>query len=322
MFSTTIIDTNKKAKASRLSFGEELAELGAQNENIVVLDADLSKSTRTDLFAAKFPNRFFEMGIAEANMIGVASGLAAAGKISFAASFGCFLTGRYDQIRMSIAAPNANVRLIGTHAGIAIGPDGHSQMALEDLALMRVLPGMSVFQPGDDTDTRNFMKWSLTHKGPCYMRLTRQDLPNLQRKSTVFATGKWEKLTENNGNGPIVLLASGGLVGPAIYAADILQKKTSQPIEIVNANWIKPIDEAMLESFAQRLPKLVVTLEDHYCDGGLGGAVAEWMAESGTGTKLLRIGVKKLGQSGTPEDNYSQYGFSPNAIAESILKKL
>ena len=180
-FETTLIDSAQKSKATRLSFGEELAYLGESNSKVVALDADLSKSTMTMLFAQKFPDRFFNFGIAEANMIGAAAGLAGAGKIPFAASFGCFLTGRYDQIRMSVAFSGANVRLAGTHAGVGIGEDGHSQMALEDLALMRSLPNMTVFQPADDEDTRQFMKWSILHNGPCYMRLSRQNLPALNR---------------------------------------------------------------------------------------------------------------------------------------------
>jgi len=180
-FESKFIDSKLKSKATRLSFGEAIAKLGEENSKILALDADLSKSTRKDLFAAKFPDRFYQLGIAEANMIGVAAGFANAGWITFAASFGCFLTGRYDQIRMSVAFSGANVKLVGTHAGVAIGEDGHSQMALEDVTLMRSLPNMTVFQPADELDTFRFVKWSLTHKGPCYMRLTRQNLPALVR---------------------------------------------------------------------------------------------------------------------------------------------
>ena len=222
-FEANLIDSAQKAKATRLSFGEELASLGETHKNIVALDADLSKSTMTMLFAQKFPERFFNCGIAEANMIGAAAGLAGAGKIPFAASFGCFLTGRYDQIRMSVAFSGANVRLVGTHAGVGIGEDGHSQMALEDLALMRSLPNMTVFQPSDDADTRNFMRWSMTHNGPCYIRLTRQNLPALNRNEKAnFIPGKWDVLNPLSSEGGLVLIGSGALMGTTIQAADRL----------------------------------------------------------------------------------------------------
>jgi len=313
------IDNTQKAKATRLSFGEALVELGTSDSRVVALDADLSKSTRTDLFAAKFPDRFFNMGIAEANMIGVAAGLATAGKVPFAASFGAFLSGRFDQIRMSVSFSGANVRLVGTHAGVGIGEDGHSQMALEDLALMRSLPNMTVFQPADDWDTRQFMSWSLKHSGPCYMRLTRQNMPALKRLSTVFAPGRWDCL-HDAGENAVWILASGGLVPAGIGAADILAKQSSEnQVGVYNANWIKPIDEHSLLHLLSKKPALVVTLEDHYSTGGLGGAVSEVLAARGAGVRLLRIGVEGFGQSGSPEDNYRHYGFTPEAIAKRIL---
>ncbi len=313
-------DKTQKAKASRLSFGEELAELGSVDSRIVVLDADLSKSTRTDIFAGKFADRFFNMGIAEANLIGTAAGLANAGMIPFAASFGCFLTGRFDQIRMSVAFAGANVKLVGTHAGVGIGEDGHSQMALEDLTLMRVLPGMTVFQPADDYDTRSFLKWSVAHKGPVYMRLTRQNLPALARKKDAqqFSVGKWQLLTEGNSESPIVVFATGSLVGPSIEAAEKLSQKLNASIEVVNANWIQPYDEFMLSEFAERKAKLWVSVEDHYVTGGLGGLISEWMASRGCPARLLKIGVSDFGQSGTPEVNSQAYGFTPEGIFEKI----
>lgn len=318
-------DLTKKPKASRLSFGEELAELGAIDPRIVVLDADLSKSTRTDIFATKFPDRFFNMGIAEANLIGTAAGLAGAGFIPFAASFGCFLTGRFDQIRMSVAFSGANVRLIGTHAGVGIGEDGHSQMALEDLGLMRSLPGMTVFQPADDYDTRSFLRWSLTHKGPCYMRLTRQNLPNLKRDVTSqneFSPGKWQIFGEFRESTPVVFFASGGLVGPAMEASAQLSKDQGIMIPVINANWIQPFDEILLGEIRARNIPLWVSLEDHYITGGVGSVIAEWMATQGCNNRLLRMGLNEFGQSGTPEVNYEAYGFTPNGIAQKVLRFL
>jgi transketolase len=318
-----VIDTSKKAVASRNSFGDCIAELGASYPQMVVLDADLSKSTQTQHFAKKFPDRFFNMGIAEANMIGTASGLAMSGFVPFAASFACFLTGRYDQIRMSVAASKANVRLIGTHAGVGIGEDGHSQMGLEDLTLMRSLPNMTVFQPSDDWDTREFIKWSMTHKGPVYMRLTRQGLPHLKRAAgTTLKPGVWDLLNpEDRETADVVLMASGGVVESTVGAAQILLDKGIKAL-IVNANWIRPIDEMFIFKANESKAKLLVTVEDHYDVGGLGGAVAEVLTQRGSTKPLERIGVKTFGQSGSPEDNYEHYGFTAQKLADRILKRL
>ncbi len=321
-FTESIIDKNTKAKASRLAFGEAIAEFGAQNEKIVTLDADLSKSTMTMHFAQKFPQRFFNMGIAEANMIGVAAGLSNAGKIPFAASFGCFLTGRYDQIRMSVAFSGSNVRLIGTHAGVGIGEDGHSQMALEDLALMRSLPNMTVFQPADEWETKEFIRWSLEHQGPCYMRLTRQNLPALNRKNKKFAVGQWDLLTDLSADGGIVIIGSGSLLAVGITAADQLVNHQKSAVDVINANWIQPYDEKLLEKVLQRKPRLIVTLEDHYRTGGLGSVVAEFLSSHSQHAPLLRIGVEGFGQSGSPADNYKHYGFTPEAIVAKILRAI
>lgn len=321
-YKETVFNLAAKAKASRLSFGEELAALGDMNHRIVALDADLCKSTRTDLFAAKFPNRFFEMGIAEANMIGVAAGLANSGKIPYCASFGCFLTGRYDQIRMSVSFTGANVRLVGTHSGVGIGEDGHSQMALEDLGLMRGLPNMTVFQPADDSDTRNFMRWSVDHQGPCYVRLTRQNLPEIRiSPSYKFAPGNWQTLADFTNDSKLVIIATGGVVPAAVDAADVLSEKIVGPIGIINANWINPIDTKMIMQIIGIKPKLIVTVEDHYRVGGLGSAVSEVLSNAGNAPKLLRLGVEGFGQSGTPEDNYQHYGFTGVEIAKRILSE-
>ena len=207
-------------KATRLAFGEALAKLGETHPEIVVLDADLSKSTRTDLFAKKFPDRFFEMGIAEANMIGTAAGLAFTGKTPFAASFGCFLTGRYDTIRLSVAYAQANVRLIGTHAGVGIGDDGHSQMGLEDISLMRALPTMGVFQPMDAKETECLMSYLVRDwKGPAYVRLTRQALPDLFPAGATFVPGKLMEITPVQGAKKAVCIASGATVAEAVEAS-------------------------------------------------------------------------------------------------------
>ncbi|MBS1984556.1 MAG: transketolase family protein [Bdellovibrionales bacterium] len=318
----TIIDGSIKAKASRASFGEELLTLGAQNADVVVLDADLSKSTMTYAFSEKYPERFFNMGIAEANMIGTAAGLAMTGKIPFAASFGCFLTGRFDQVRMSISFSGANVRLVGTHAGVSIGEDGHSQMALEDLMLMRCLPNMTVFQPADDQDTRDFMRWSLKHDGPCYMRLTRQNLPALRRMNgTAFAPGKWALLNEAPMAGGVVFLATGGVIEACVDAAEELSK-SGHSVSVVNANWIKPLDEAFLLRLAAAKPALIMTVEDHYTVGGLGGAVAEFYADKAQALKVVRWGVQGFGQSGSPAATMDHYGLTGPKIAAAVSREL
>lgn len=317
-----LINTNQKGKSSRLAFGEELAALGEKIPDVVVLEADLSKSTRTDLFAAKYPDRFFNMGIAEANMIGVAAGFARAGKIPFAASFGCFLTGRFDQIRMSVAFTGANVRLVGTHAGVAIGEDGHSQMALEDLTMMRSLPNMTVLQPGDEEETKALVKWSAEkHNGPVYFRLTRQDLAPIKRASPyVVKVGKWEPLTELKA-GAVVIVATGGVLENSILAAQ--QISPSNPsVCVVNAAWIQPYDAEFLDLCLKTKVKAIVTVEDHYTKGGLGGLVAEHISARGGAPALLRIGVEEFGQSASPIKNYELYGLNPQGISSKILKFL
>jgi len=318
-----IMDASVKPVASRNSFGDCIAELGASHPELVVLDADLSKSTQTQHFAKKFPDRFFNMGIAESNMIGTAAGLSMAGFIPFAASFACFLTGRYDQIRMSVAASKANVRLIGTHAGVGIGEDGHSQMGLEDLTLMRSLPNMTVFQPSDDWDTREFIKWSMNHNGPVYMRLTRQGLPHLKRAAgTKLKPGVWDVLNpEDQDSADVVLMSSGGTMDPTMGAAQILSDKGVKPL-VVNAAWIRPIDETFIFKANESKAKLLVTVEDHYDVGGLGGAVAEVLTQRGSTKPLERIGVTTFGQSGSPEANYEHYGFTAQKLADRILKRL
>src|SRR6476619_2146606 len=185
------------SKSTRQAFGESLLKLGERYEEIVVLDADLAKSTKSEIFAKKFPNRFYEMGIAEANMIGTAAGLSFTGKLPFLCSFGCFITGRYDTIRLSVAYSQANVRIIGTHAGIGIGDDGHSQMGLEDISLMRALPTMGVFQPMDARETELIMDYLVKDwKGPAYLRLTRQNLPDLYPRDRPFQPGKLMQIWE------------------------------------------------------------------------------------------------------------------------------
>jgi len=306
-------------KSTRLAFGETIAQLGELYPQIVVLDADLSKSTMSNLFAKKFPDRFFEMGIQEANMIGISAGLALSGKVSYACSFACFITGRYDTIRVSVAYNKANVRIIGTHAGIGIGEDGTTQMGLEDISLMRSLPNFSVCQPCDEIETRELIKYSVTHNGPMYIRLTRQNLDDIFDDNYKFEFGKGVQLS--NGN-DAVIFATGSLVSEALKASKILKQKGIN-LRVINIHTIKPIDKEIIIKSARECG-LIFTAEDHNIIGGLGSAVAEVLSENYP-AKIIRIGLPDVfGESGTPEALYKKYGFDAESLAvkiESSLKK-
>lgn len=304
------------AKATRVSFGEALEELGEKNPNIVVLDADLSKSTMSIKFAKKFPDRFFEMGIAEQNMIGTAAGLALAGKIPFACSFACFLIGRYETIRMSVAYTNANVKLVGTHAGIGIGEDGYSQMGLEDIALMRALPNVSVIQPCDDIETKQAVEYIVGHEGPVFLRLTRQPLEDVNQAGYKFEFGKGVILRDGK---DVTIFATGGVVFNSLLAAGELEKDGISA-RVVNIHTIKPIDKELIIKCAIETGK-IVTVEDHNIVGGLGSAVMEVLSENYP-VKVKRIGVEKFGESGSPKALYEKYGLDPRGIAKMVREFL
>lgn len=307
-----------KPKATRASFGEALVELGQEFKNIVVMDADLSKSTKSEGFAKKYPDRFFQMGISEMNMIGVAAGMAFSGKIPFICSFGCFLTGRFDTIRVSIGYSNANVRLVGTHAGIGIGEDGYSQMALEDVGCMRTLPGMAVLQPADDVETKQMMRFLAKHEGPAYLRLTRQNLDPVNNAEYQFHFGKGVTLKEG---ADAVVFATGGVVANSLAAARALEKE-GKSVAVVNIHTIKPLDREIVTRFAKKT-KNIFTAEDHNVIGGLGSAVAEVLAETGVGSRLIRLGVQDTyGESGSPEALYEKHGLNSQGLARSIKSNL
>jgi transketolase len=296
--------------ATRKSFGQALLELGGKDESIVVLDADLSKSTMSKMFADRYPERFFEMGIQEANMIGVGAGLALAGKRPFICSFACFVTGRYDTIRISVAYTEAPVRIVGTHAGIGIGEDGNSQMGLEDLGLMRALPHMTVIQPADDIETRLAVTWMAENDLPSYIRLTRQNVKDVNGQDYTFRIGKAVEIVPGR---DITIIASGSTVHNAVDAAEIL-KKDGISAAVVNIHTIKPIDGEAIRKCA-RTTGHILTVEDHNIIGGLGTAVAEVLAESGSG-KLTRHGLKDaFGESGTYADLYRKYRLDGEGIA-------
>jgi transketolase len=303
--------------ATRKAFGNSLLKLGEKYPQIVALDADLSKSTFSYLFGERFPERFFQIGIAEANMIGIASGMALSGFKPFACSFACFLTGRFDQIKMSVAYSAAPVRLVGTHAGVGIGEDGYSQQGIEDLALMRSLPTMEVFQPADDIETASMMEYLVHSNAPAYLRLTRQDLVRVHAENYNFKPGQFSLLKRGK---DISIFASGGTLFNALDAARELSA-FGIDIRVLNASSIKPIDsEAIL--CAGRETKLLVSAEDHTILGGLGGAIAEVLSTKANMPALVRIGIEDdFGESGSPEALYERHGLSKEKIKERVLRE-
>ncbi len=304
------------AKATRDSFGETLALLGKENPKVVVLDADLSCSTKSIHFAKAFPERFFQMGIAEANMVGTAAGLAFTGYVPFICSFGAFVSGRYDTIRISVGYSKANVKIVGTHAGLGIGDDGFTQMGLEDVNVLRGLPGMVILQPCDHPTTVAAVKWAAQHDGPVYLRLTRQKLPQIHANESAFQFGKGIVVKEG---GDVALLATGASVTDALTASE---KLASFNPWVVDFPTLKPIDRDLIRSLAKKC-RLITTVEDHNVIGGLGTAVAEVLAEEGFGGKLLRLGLQDMyGESGIPEELYEKYGISAGKIAEQVREKL
>ena len=304
------------AKASRAAFGEALLELGARDERIVTLDADLSKSTMTVNFAKKFPGRAFNLGIAESNMVGVAAGLALTGKIPFACSFACFVVGRFETIRISVAYTNANVKIVGTHSGIAIGEDGYSQMGLEDIACIRALPNIGIIQPADELETRQVIAHAVEHQGPLYLRLTRQNLEPVCPPDYRFQLGRWLVLRQGH---DVTLIGTGGTVFNCLEAAKLLEKD-GITADVINAACIKPLDDETLVRSVGRTGH-VVTVEDHSIAGGLGGAVAETLADV-LPMPLKRLGVQGFGESGDAKGLYAKHGLDPAGIAASVKKFL
>lgn len=315
------------SKATRQAFGESLAAWGDKRKDIVVLDADLAKSTKSEIFMKKHPDRFFEMGIQEANMIGAAAGLAFAGKLPFLCSFGAFITGRYDTIRLSVAYAGANVRLIGTHAGVGIGDDGHSQMGLEDISLMRALPTMGVFQPMDEKETHRLMDFMVEKwEGPAYLRLTRQNLPDLTTGAEA-AGSKWEAgkiflVRKSKASGSrVVCFASGATTAEAFQASEKLEAQ-GVAMDVYNVHSLKPFDAAGVLKAIQGVG-LIVSVEDHSVIGGLGSCIAETLAGERSHGKLVMLGIQdKFGESGEGPELYEMHGISAGKIAEAVRKQL
>ncbi|MFA6233641.1 MAG: transketolase C-terminal domain-containing protein [Bacteroidota bacterium] len=304
------------AKATRVSFGEQLVELGATHPELVVFDADLSKSTQSQLFAAKYPDRFFEMGIQEQNMIGAAAGMALSGKKPFICSFSTFVVGRFEVIRMSLGYSEANVTVVGTHCGVAIGEDGYSQMALEDIALMRTLPNMTIIQPADDREAKAAVSFLVGHQNPAFLRLTRQGLEDLHGDDYEFQFGKADVIRDGT---DAVIFATGGVVYNSLKAAESLQKEGLN-IRVVNIHTIAPLDADYVARAAKETGR-VITVEDHSIVGGLGGAIAEVLGERQP-TLMKRIGMTTYGRSGTPSDLYVHFGLDEEGIRRQVLEFL
>lgn len=284
-------------KATRESYGEALLELGKENENVVVLDADLSTATKTNMFAKEFPDRFFDMGIAEANMMGVSAGVASCGKIPYASTFAVFAAGRaYDQIRCSIAYPKLNVKICATHAGITVGEDGATHQMIEDISMMRTMPNMTVISVCDDIETKWAVKEISKIKGPVYLRLSRMKTSQIYEKNTKFEIGKGMQIGEGTDG---TVFATGVCVEQALIAKKILEEKGIN-IRVVDIHTIKPIDKELIIKCAKETKKLI-SIEDHNIIGGLGSAIAEVLVENYP-TKLTRLGINDtFGKSGKAE---------------------
>lgn len=302
--------------ATREAFGDILEELGHKNPDIVALDADLSGSTKTSKFAKSFPDRFFNMGIAEQDLMGTAAGLAIAGKIPFAATFAIFATGRsYDQIRNTIAYSHLNVKIVGSHAGILTGEDGATHQMLEDVSLMRGLPGMLVLHPADAEETKQIVEFLVDYKGPAYLRLGRSGVRPVHNTDYKFQLGKGDLLREGT---DVCIIATGACTSEALLASESLAEK-GVSVQVINMASIAPFDEALTARLATEFDH-IVTVEDHSIKGGLGSCVAEVMAEKGGKATLTRIGMHGFGESGTPEDLYEKYGLDAEGIYKTVLE--
>ncbi len=302
--------------ATRDAYGQVLVELGRRLPDLVVLDADLSKSTKTCDFARAYPERFFDMGIAEQNLMGTAAGLALAGKIPCASTFAVFATGRaFDQVRNSIAYPGLNVKIVATHAGITVGEDGASHQAIEDIALMRSLPGMTVVVPADATETRLAVADAVAMAGPVYIRLGRTPVPVLYGADHRFQIGRAAVLREGR---DAVVFAAGIMVSEALRAAEMLAEM-GIGAAVVDVHTIKPLDEDLVVELARRTGA-VVTAEEHSIVGGLGSAVAETLGER-CPVPMLRLGIRdRFGESGRPEELMEAFGLTAPHIAEAVVQ--
>lgn len=304
--------------ATREAYGNALVQLGERNPDVVVLDADLAKSTKTIKFKKRFPERFFDMGIAEADMMGTAAGLAAAGKIAFASSFVIFATGRaWEQIRNSICYTNLNVKIAASHAGIAVGPDGSSHQSIEDIAIMRVIPNMKVVVPADGVETEQAVAALAEVPGPVYLRLGRSGVPVIYEESYRFKLGKASVLRDGS---DVAIIAVGAMVQIALVAAEALAEEGIDA-RVINMSSIKPIDRDAIVSAINETGALV-TAEEHSVVGGLGSAVAEIVCETAP-APVVRVGIDdKFGQSGDPKELMAAYGLTAENVAKAARRAI
>lgn len=315
---SSVQGAERKATATRDAYGSALLEVGKKMENIVVLDADLSGSTKTGKFAKAFPERFFNIGIAEQNMVGIAGGISLTGKIAFASTFAMFETGRaWEQVRQTVCYSNLNVKLVATHGGLTVGEDGASHQALEDVALMRVLPNMIVIVPADGIETEQVIRTIASHYGPVYVRLGRVKVPVVMPEDYRFQIGKaYAFHIGKDAN----IIAAGIMVSAALEAREML-KDVGIDAGVINMSTVKPLDEDMLLKAAEA-SSLIVTAEEHSIIGGLGGAVSEFLSERKP-VKVKRIGVRdEFGRSGKPDELLKFYGLTAEDIARSIQTSL
>ena len=306
---------NKVLKSVRTEYGKVLVELGRENKDIVVVDADLSCSTQTQFFAKEFPERFFNVGIAEQDAMTTAAGLSVAGKIPFASTFAVFASGRaWEQIRNSICYPKFNVKIVATHGGITVGEDGASHQALEDVALMRAIPNMMVIVPADAEETRQAVRYAAEYNGPVYIRVSRSNLPDVFDETYKFNPQKAIVIKEGT---DLTIVTNGETLIEAIECAKILEEKNISA-EIINVPVVKPLDSETILKSAQKTNK-VVTIENHSVIGGLGSAVCETLSENYP-VKVLRIGTyDEFGQSGDARELMELYGLTSEKLAEKII---
>ena len=303
-------------RATREAFGEHLPVMGEKHNNIVALDADLGKATKIASFRESHPDRFFQIGIAEANMIGVASGISEYGYKVFLASFGSFLTGRYDQIRCSLAYSNRPVVLVGTHVGMAIGKDGVTQMGLEDVSIMRALPNMSVLNPASFSEAVRVIEYlcETDLQSPHYLRLGRQPVKDIEMD---FEFGKGQIVKDGS---DVTIFSTGCILGDVMDSAGIIEEKTSKSVRVVNMPTLKPIDTDIIVECAKS-SDMLFTVEDHSIIGGLGSAVSDVLTEH-IPTSLCKIGLNDVfPESAPPADLYEKYGLSANKIAERVINE-
>ncbi|MBW7936545.1 MAG: transketolase family protein [Flavobacteriales bacterium] len=312
--------TFTEKKDTRSGFGAGLFELGKKNPNVVALTADLSGSLKMNEFAKAFPDRFFQMGIAEANMMGVAAGLAIGGKIPFTGTFANFSTGRvYDQIRQSIAYSQTNVKICASHAGLTLGEDGATHQMLEDLGMMKMLPNMTVISPCDYNETKAATLAIAEHKGPVYLRFGRPSWPVFTQADEPFIIGKAKRMTEGN---DVTIIATGHLVWKSIEAAEILEERGISA-EVINIHTIKPLDEEAILASVKKTG-CVVTAEEHLRNGGLGDSVAQFLAQTYPAPIYFIAVNDTFGESGKPLELLTKYGLdTPNivAAAESVIRR-